>query len=264
MRGGSLWPALLVIFTLGCGGGSAPTSSGASGAYEFVVTSNVTGGTTLVESNLAANGNQSSAAGSSGVQVLTLENKIYYINGICPGSTPGQNSVTATVTGKNNVAVAFDVGGNGFTGQGSMAGPTILGSYSITGSKCANLIGNINYPNGFDSGGYTGTPVTDLAGTFTGILSLPSGVDNATLTLKENSDKTMVVNADLSGPADNGNFTFSGSAVGNVMLVSGSVNGRALTLFGYRDITGSLTGVTNSLLVFDHDTQAKAGLLLKP
>ncbi|MGA8500844.1 MAG: hypothetical protein WB683_04805 [Candidatus Sulfotelmatobacter sp.] len=72
----------------------------------------------------------------------------------------------------------------------------------------------------------------------------------------------MTVSAALTGPMNNGTFTLTGSAVGNVMFVSGSVNGNTLNLFGYFDRTGAYTQMPNSLLVFDYATQVSAGLLI--
>jgi hypothetical protein len=255
---------LLLALTIGCGGGSSTmtSSSEVSGAYEFVVTSNVTGSTTLVEVNLTAKGSQSSATGPSQAQILSLEKKVWYVNGVCTGETPGENAVTTTVSG-DNVALAFNIGGNSFNGQGVLTGNAISGNYSVSDSKCPDLVGIIGVPPGTDSGGIVGNQVPALAGTFSGSLNLGDGTDNAALTLVESSDQTLAVIAALSGPADNGSFPFSGSAVGNLMFVKGSVNGRATSLFGYFDRTGQFTGFPNSMMVFNYQTQATAGLLIK-
>jgi hypothetical protein len=254
--------AALLVLTAGCGGSNKLTSSsGVSGSYEFVVTSNVTGGVTLVETNLAANGNQSGASGPSQVQILTLEKKIWYVNGICPGANPGQNSVAGTFS-NNNVALTFNEGGYTIPGQGVLSGSVISGNYSVTGSSCPDLIGEIGYPPGTDSGGFVGNQVPALAGTFSGTLNLPDGVDNAAFTLTEKSDFTLTASVVLTGAVDNGTFIFTGSAVGNIMSVSGSVNGQTLSLLGYYDRTGTFTGVPNTILVFNYETLASAGLLL--
>jgi hypothetical protein len=256
--------AALLISTLCCGGATrvAPNAN-VSGAYEFVVTSNVTGGVTLVEANLAANGNQSGATGANQVQVLTFEQKNWYVNGICPGSTPGQNSVASNTSG-NNISLTFNEGGNAFSGQGVLNGTTINANYSINNSSCPDLTGLTGYPPGTDSGGIVGNQVPKLTGTYSGPLSLPDGTDNAALTLSENPDLSLAVSAQLTGPADNGIFTFSGAAVGNIVFVSGSVNGQNLNLFGYYDRTGTYTKMPNSLLVFDYATRTTVGLLLGP
>jgi hypothetical protein len=257
--------ALVLIFMSGCGGGSgSPGATGpaVSGAYEFTVTSNVTGSTTLIEANLAANGTSSSASGPKQVQILSKQNGVWYLNGICPGSTPGQNSVSTSMNG-NNVALIFNEGGNSFSGEGMLTGTSVSASYTINNSTCpalANL--NTEEPPGYDQGGITGNPVSPLAGTFSGVLNLPNGADNASLTLTEASNGTLMVEAKLKGIIDNGTFTFSGSAVSNIMFVSGSVSGKPLSLFGYYDRDGSVTGMVNSLLVFDYDALANAGLLL--
>jgi len=264
MRIFSVSLTLLLVLTMGCGGGSTTLtpSSGVSGAYEFIVTSNVTGGTTLVEANLSANGNRSSATGPNQVEILTFENKTWYVNGVCFGAMPGQNSVLASVSG-GNVALTFNEGGNTLPAQGVLTGTTITGNYSVTGSKCPDLVDHIGVTPGSDLGGFVGNQVPDLAGTFSGSLNLPDGTDDASFTFKEGANQTLTVNAALNGIAENGNFTFAGSAVGNVMFVSGSVNGKTLSLFGYLDRTGAFTGIANSVLVFDYDTLANAGLLIK-
>jgi hypothetical protein len=261
MRVRTILLVVLPVLAVGCGGSNKLTNSAVSGSYEFVVTSNVTGGVTLVEANLAANGGQSSASGPSQVQILTLENKIWYVNGVCPGATRGQNSVAASVSG-NNIALTFNEGGNALPGQGNLTGTTITGNYSVTGSKCPDLQGLTGFPPGFDSGGFVGKQVPNLTGTFSGTLNLPDGTDNAALTLTEKPNQTLTVSAELTGPLDNGTFTLTGSAVGNVMFVSGSVNGNTLNLFGYFDRSGTFTKTPNSLLVFDYDTQLDAGLLI--
>jgi hypothetical protein len=72
----------------------------------------------------------------------------------------------------------------------------------------------------------------------------------------------LTVQATLTG-AYNGTFTFSGSAVANVMFVSGTVDGTAFSLFGYFDRSGTYTGTPNSIAVFDYSTLGYEGLLVK-
>ena len=135
-----------------------------------------------------------------------------------------------------------------------MNGTTISGTYSGTNSNCS------------DSGTFTGTQVPNLAGTFSGILNFPSGSDQVTATLTEGSNYSLTVQTTLVG-ADNGDFTFTGSAVANVMFVSGSVDGNAFSLFGYFDRSGQFTGTPNSIAVFDDNlvngVYAYYGLLVK-
>jgi hypothetical protein len=255
--------ALVLAFTTACGGKNRLISStGVSGPYELVVTSSVTGDVTLVEANFKAQGSQSSANGPDQVQILTLEKKTWYLNGVCHGATPGENSVSTEVS-DNNVALTVNEGGSAFTGQGVLTGLTITGNYAITGSTCPALIGEIGYPPGTDSGGVVGNQVPELAGTFVGTMVLPNGTDNAALTLNEATGHALAVSAKLTGPVDNGTFSFTGSAVGNVMFVSGSVNGQNLSLFGYYDRAGTFTGMPNSILVFNYSTLATAGLLIQ-
>jgi len=260
MKVRSILVAMMLVLTLACSGKNTLTPS-VSGAYEFVVTSNVTGGVTLVEANLATSGSQISASGPGQVQILTLEKKIWYVNGVCPGATPGQNSIAASLSG-NNISLTFSEGGNALPTQGTVTGTTIEGNYSITGSTCPDLQGLTGFPPGVDSGGFIGNHVPPLAGTFSGTLNLPDGIDDAALTLTQNPGQTLTVSVVLTGPVDNGTFTLTGSTVGNVMFVSGLVNGNNLNLFGYFDRAGAFTKMPNSLLVFDYDTQVNAGLLI--
>lgn len=251
----------LVLVIGSCGSSNKLSSVPPSGAYEFVVTSNVTGGITLIEANLSANGNQSSGSGTTQVQILSFEKKNWYINGICPGNTPGQNSVTAALA-SSNVNLTFDEGGNSLAGAGIITGTEISANYSVTGSSCADLPGTILYPPGTDQGGIVGNQVPSLAGTFSGTLNLPNGTDDAALTLNENPDHSLTVNAVLTGSVDNGTFSLTGTVVGNIFLGSGTVSGSPLTLFGYYDRAGTYTKTPNSLLVFNYGTLSSAGLLL--
>ena len=223
-------------------------SQGISGAYEFVATSNNnSGSTTLIEANLSASGAQSSASGPSEVQTATYVNGIWYVNGACTSSSPGQNSISSTVNG-STVTFTFNEGGATFTGQGTLNGTTVSGTYSGTTPGCS------------DSGTFTGTVVPQLAGTFAGTLYLSTGSDQVTATLSEASGNVLTVQTTLTG-VDNGTFTFSGSAVANVMFVSGTISGQSFSLFGYFDQKGKYTGVPNSIAVFDYQTLGYLGLL---
>src|SRR5216684_809354 len=158
---------VLVLISLnGCGGGNTtsntnpiPTpSQGISGAWEFVAKSTGTGSETLIEADISANGSKSSASGPSQVQVATHSNGIWYVNGICPSPSPGQNSLSGTVSG-SSITFTFNEGGNTFTGQGTLSGTSISGNYSGSSASCS------------DSGTFTATQVPNLAGTFSGILT---------------------------------------------------------------------------------------------
>jgi hypothetical protein len=253
---------LFLISIVACGGrnNTSTSTSEISGAYEFVVTSDVTGSTTLVEANMTGTGNQSGATGPSQVQVITLEKKNWYVNGVCPGATPGENAVSANVTG-SNVAFAFSEGGNVVPGEGVLAGTTVTGNYSISGSQCPDLIGVVGFPPGTDFGGFVGNQVPALAGTFSGPLNLPDGTDNVEMGLSEGTNNGLTVTAQVNGAVDNGTYTLTGSAVGNIMFVSGTVNGQSLSLFGYFDRAGTFTGMPNSMLVFNYTTLTQVGLL---
>jgi hypothetical protein len=221
-----------------------------SGAWEFVAHSTATSGaTTLIESDLTADGNQTSANGPNAVQTATYLGGTWYINGDCVSATPGQNSVSGTVT-NNTISLTFNEGGNLFTGQGTISGNTISGTYSGTNPSCS------------DSGTFTATQVPNLSGTFSGTLAFPSGADQVTATLTESGNYALSFQTTLSG-TDNGNFLFSGFAVANASFVSGTVNGNPFSLFGYFDASGTYTGTPNSIAVFDDSTLQYYGLLVK-
>ena len=128
---------------------------------------------------------------------------------LVPVRRQGRIPFLGSVNG-NGLFVTFNEGGNVFTGQGTVNGSTVSGSY--TGSS----------PNCIDAGTFVGTQVPNLGGTFSGTLFFPTGSDQVTATLTEGSNYSLTVQTTLSG-ADNGSFTFSGSAVANVMFVSGSL-----------------------------------------
>jgi hypothetical protein len=247
--------ACVIPFGIGCGGGSSSSGS-ISGPYEFVATSNTTSGwTTLIEADLAANGPQTSATGPNQVQTATRLNGVWYVNGDgqCPYSLPGQNSVEGTVSG-SDITLTFNEGGNVFTAEGAVSGSSISGTYSGGNSDCS------------DSGTFTGTRVPNLSGTFSGTLNFPSGADQVTATLTETAGNVLTVQTTLSG-ADNGTFGFTGSAIGNVMFVSGTVNEDQFSLFGYFDSTGVYNGTADSIQVFNDIAEdgiyANYGLLVE-
>lgn len=261
MRFRVLATLLLLLLAASCGDtGPRTTGLNPAGSYEFVVTSNVTGAVTLVDANLSANANLSSASGVSQVQILSLENKVWYVNGVCPGSTPGQNSVAITSNG-NKLLLTFNEGGDTFAGPGVMTGTMINANYAVSGSSCQNLQGIIGFPPGTDSGAIVGNQAPDLKGSFAGALNLPTGPDDALLTLAEASDHSLNVTAILTG-ADNGTFVLTGNVTGNIIFASGPIGGNTVTLFGYYDRAGVYTKIPNSLLIFDYDTSSQVGLLL--
>ena len=236
----------LLILTLaaGCGGGNnsnngnnpGASSEGISGAWEFVGKS-TTGATTLLEADLSANGAQSSASGPGQVQTATYVDGTWYVNGGCASPSPGQNSISGIVSG-SSISLTFSEGGDIYTGTGTLSGGTISGTYSGGAPNCSS------------SGTFTASQVPNLGGTFSGTLNFPEGPDQVSATLTEGANYALTVQTTLSG-ADNGTFTFAGSAVANVMFVSGSVNGNAFALFGYFDSSGAYTGTPNSIAVFD-------------
>ena len=251
--------AIALLLAVGCGGGASNTnnndksgnsnsSQGLSGPYEFVAVSGEPNGeTTLIDVNLVPSGANMSASGPNNIQVATYLHKTWYVNGKC---AVGQDStLTGTVSG-NNVTFTFSQGQNSFSGQGTLDGTNLSGTYSAKSGSCT------------DSGTFTGKPVSALSGTFAGTLELPIGIDQVSATLTETQSSALSVQATLSG-ADSGTFTFSGTAVGNVAYVSGTVDGNPVQFFGYFDKEGTYTGTPNSIACFDDYSLAYEGLLVK-
>lgn len=56
--------------------------------------------------------------------------------------------------------------------------------------------------------------------------------------------------ATLNG-TDNGEVPLAVSAIGNTVLISGTIFGQSVSLFGYYDQTGQYNGVKNSIEVID-------------
>src|ERR1051326_1865791 len=195
-----IWVVLIVTLLLtGCGGGSSSSnnnsggsngSQGLSGAYEFSAVSSVTSGqTTLIEANVSASGADTSASGPSQVQTATYVGGLWYVNGGCAQTSPGQNTISGTTSG-SNITLTFNEGGNVYTGQGTINGSTVTGTYT-GGGGCS------------DSGTFTGTTVAPLSGTFSGTLAFPTGSDNVTATLTETGTNSLSIQTELSG-TDNG------------------------------------------------------------
>jgi hypothetical protein len=239
---GAVSVAALGLLLTACGSGgnrtgpSATPGQGISGPWEFVAQSNSSGAITLVEADITANGTQSTASGPSQIQTATDSAGTWYVNGACVSESPGQNSLTGTVTG-TSIALGFNEGGNLYTGDGTLSDNAISGTYSGNSGNCS------------DTGTFTATLVPSLSGNFAGTLNFPEGTDSVVASLTESSNYSLSVQTTLSG-ADTGAFTFSGSAVANVLFVSGTVNGNAFSLFGYFDSSGRFNGTPNSIAVY--------------
>jgi hypothetical protein len=236
---------------ISCGGGgdpaASPESRSLSGSWEFVAQSASDGSTTLIESNLNSSGTAISASGPNQVQTATYQNSAWWIDGSCPSQSPGQNSVSGSMT-EDSVTVTFNEGGNIFTGSGSMNSGSIAGTWSGGGRHCP------------DSGTFTATAVPKLSGTYAGMLAFSGGADTVRVSLTEQSDYSLKVEAELSG-TDNGTFQLTGTAVANVLFVKGNLAGSPVSVFGYYDAQGRYTGVRNSIAVFDYTNLGYEGLL---
>jgi hypothetical protein len=99
-------------------------------------------------------------------------------------------------------------------------GKSMAGTYLFSSGSCP------------DSGTFSGVQVANLAGTYAGQLNFNSNQDNATATLTEGVPSSFTVNLTLTGP-DNAAATLSGFVVGNSFSVQGTLDGQAVSYYGY-------------------------------
>jgi len=97
---------------------------------------------------------------------------------------------------------------------------------------------------------FTANPVSNLVpnGTYSGFFSggsLPVG--NIVLTINSGTNYQLSASITVNG---SGPYTLTGQLVGNILLLSGTVEGNPVSFQMYYDGTGSFTGVANSLTVF--------------
>jgi hypothetical protein len=255
--------AVLLLLTLCIGCNSVSPSSQQTptpqtpfqGSWEFVAVSTVNpppaSSVRLVEVSLTQTGNQVNST-----QVAAA----YYDSTWTPQVQPcGLDGCVTSITGTaNGSSLSFsgtliNCGGTApcsFQAQGTLNGSTITGTWTASGISA-----------GPDAGTFTATLVTPkLSGAYTGTLQVctvpvPNGCsalgsDNASVVFNQGNSGSINLTATLSG-TDNGAFPLSGSLVGNVMLVSGTISGQSVSLLGYYDQTGQYTGAKNSIEVFD-------------
>ncbi len=272
----------LALATVGCGangghgdgtatnGPNAPQNDFA-GAWEFVFTSvaypqGAAGATSggnifLVDTIITQNG---SALSSSGTQVQLAS---FLPKGTSGSASTGQfapvglcnqlgtgSSVTgeAQTHGTQGMSAEFSFNLGGVVYNGTVfVNPdgTLTGTYTGGAGACGGDAGYIN-----------ATGIQPLSGTYNGVLG-PYG--SVTTTFKESSNYALNVTGIPS-------VKLTGSTVGNIGMVTGTVNGSAANLWVYYDSTGtyassflasgsSLTGP--AFIVYDASTFTFYGLL---
>jgi hypothetical protein len=224
-----------LLLLAGCGGSSSspitpPTPiTQIAGPWEITATSEQqTGSSTSIEANLqqtAGTTGGSATITATGADQLVLighhPSGGLLFGGLCPGATT--ENFTGTLSTANALALTLTEGAAVYTfaGTANSDGKAMTGTYAFSSGGCP------------DSGTFTGVQVAALAGTYAGTLNFPNGhQDIATATLTEGVPTSFTVDLTLTG-ADNTTVTLTGFVVGNVFSVQGTLDGAAVSYYGY-------------------------------
>ena len=239
----SLFALLLCV---GCGATKStqttppPNGTLASGLWQFNQDQGTCGASqlncgTLLDFNLSQNGTQISAVGSTSCVDYGVNQPPYSSpSDLEPVVSNGEfscGSVSGSISG-NSVALTW---GQFVTFQG-----TLNQDGSISGTTSNNGVTNT----------FTAKPVSILVpnGTYSGTFSdgtLPGG--NVALTINSGTNYQLTASITVDG---NGPYSLTGQLVGNILLLSGTVESDPVSFSMYYDASGSVTGVANSLTVF--------------
>ncbi|MGA9039771.1 MAG: hypothetical protein WB421_04490 [Terriglobales bacterium] len=226
-----------LLFLTGCGGSSLSTTTTTTpvpqiaGAWEITATSEQQPGySTLIESNL-----QEATASGTGTITATGADQLVLIGqhpagglffgGLCPGATT--ENLTGTLSTYDDLSLTLTEGAAIYTLAGTVntSGKSMTGTYTFSSGSCP------------DSGTFAGIQVSALAGTYTGTLNFTNGnQDSATAILTEGVPSSFTVALTLTG-ADNTTVTLTGFVVGNVFSVQGTLDGQAVSYYGYYDFS---------------------------
>lgn len=230
-----------ILFTLllcaGCGGTNStqtppPNGSLASGAWQFNQSQPSNEGT-LLDFNLSQSGTQISAVGSTSCFDYGVNQPPYSgpggLEGVVMDGAPTCGGISGSISG-NSVTITWNTDTT-FTG-------TLNSNGSITGTTSNNGATN----------SFTASPVSSLVpnGTYSGTFSEGFSGD---IVLTTNSE----ANYQLAGTITvngNGPYNLTGQLLGNILLLSGTVEGTPASFQMYYDSTGSITGVAKSINVF--------------
>jgi len=239
-----------ILFTLllcaGCGGTKStqtppppPNGTLASGLWQFNQDQGTCGASqlncgTLLDFNLSKNGTQISTVGSTSCVNYGVNQPPYsspsdleFVGGANGEFSCG--SVSGSISG-NSVALTW---GQFVTFQG-----TLNQDGSISGTTSNNGVTNT----------FTAKPVSILVpnGTYSGTFS-EGFSGNIVLTTNSEANYQLAGTMTVDG---NGPYSLTGQLLGNILLLSGTVEGTPASFQMYYDATGSITGVANSITVF--------------
>jgi len=231
---------MLLAITLGCGGASTsshgttppPNGSLTSGAWQFNNSQGQSSSEgTLLDFNLSQSGttisagstscfdygvNQPPYSGPGGLEGVTMDGAP-----TCGGVSGSISGSTVTLTWNTNTT---------FTG-------TLNSNGSITGTSNNGITNN-----------FTASPVSSLVpnGTYSGTFSegFPGDI---VLTTSSGTNYQLTGTMMVSG---SGPYSLTGQLLGNILLLSGTVEGQPASFQMYYDATGSITGTAHSITAF--------------
>ena len=229
-----------ILFTLllcaGCGGTKStqtppPNGSLASGAWQFNQSQPSNEGTLLVF-NLSQSGTQISAVGSTSCFDYGVNQPPYSgpggLEGVVMDGAPTCGGVSGSISG-NSVTITWNTDTT-FTG-------TLNSNGSITGTSNNGITNN-----------FTASPVSSLVpnGTYSGTFSegFPGDI---VLTTSSGTNYQLTGTMMVSG---SGPYSLTGQLLGNILLLSGTVEGQPASFQMYYDATGSMTGTAHSIAAF--------------
>jgi hypothetical protein len=227
----------ILLLCAGCGGTKStqtppPNGTLASGAWQFNQSQPSNEGT-LLDFNLSQSGTQISAVGSTSCFDYGVNQPPYSgpggLEGVVMDGAPTCGGVSGSISG-NSVTITWNTYTT-FTG-------TLNSNGSITGTTSNNGATN----------SFTASPVSSLVpnGTYSGTFSEGFSGDIVLTTNREANYQlagTITVNG-------NGPYNLTGQLLGNILLLSGTVEGIPASFQMYYDSTGSITGVAKSINVF--------------
>ena len=230
------------------GSGSQSEIASMAGAWDFTATSSSfdsQGGQFMiaVEANLSQdNSGNISASGSvtangpagNVYQVILAGSALSSVSdvqldylgaGSCTNDS-GARNMTGTINASNQVTLTYDDGGSkaNITGTYDSSAKTFSGTFTISDAGCTD--------NGV-TGNVSGVVANSVAGSYAGS-PVGSGNDDVTFSLTAGTGNAFTGSGTDS---QNGNFTITGSSVGNGYTVTSTPGGggSATTFFGYFD-----------------------------
>jgi hypothetical protein len=250
-----------LLLLAGCGSGSTTTTTtttpviSISGPWAITAQSQEQlGNSTLIESNIQqateTGATDSETINATGVDQLVLFGQHpsggLFFGGLCPGATA--EGLTGTLSSTGALALTLTEGAATYTLTGTVnsSGNSLSGTYLFVNGICP------------DSGTFTGVQVSALAGSYAGDLIFTNGNhDHATATLTEGVPSSFTVALTLTGD-DNTTVTLTGFVVGNAFSVQGTLNGQAVSYYGYYALS------QKAVYLVDASTGIAVGTLFTP